>query len=175
VLYFNEGKRKYVHFEKDSNVPVFNDFADLITKDGKCTHSETALAQPIDPNQSSAFIDIDADCRNDILIQSGGKLEVWRGRLIDDKIKYCLTKSSYFDIDKTLGHFVLADIDRDGLLDIVFPVEDSTKLLIGYNKVPFDYDWSADYCETHIMNDLTVVPDVFDDLLINLNSQVNIS
>jgi hypothetical protein len=135
--------------------------------------SKSVLNTPISPNESSAFIDIDADCRNDILIQSDGKLEVWRGRLIDGEIKYCLTKASLYEVDKKLGHFVLADVDRNGLLDIIFPIEDSAKLLIGYNKIDLEYDWSQDYCKTHVMNDLSVINDVFDELIINLNSQVS--
>jgi hypothetical protein len=156
----------------NSRAPIFNDFAEMTTSEGICTLSQSATTLPISSNQSSAFIDIDADCVNDILIQTEGKLEVWRGRLINGKIVYCLTKASNYDVDKKLGHFVLADFDRNGLLDIIFPILDSTKVLVGYNKIDLEYDWSQDYCKTHQMNDLAVINDVFDELIINLNSQV---
>jgi hypothetical protein len=162
-----------VKFETGTTKILNVDFADIITTDGKCTLSEAQVAAPIPPNQSSAFIDVDADCRNDIVIQTEGKLEIWRGRLIDNKIKYCLSKNSYFDLDPKLGHFTISDIDRDGLLDLIFPIQDSSKILIGYNKIKLEYDWSENYCKTHMMNDLSVINDVYEmELLGHLNTDV---
>jgi integrin alpha FG-GAP repeat containing protein 1 len=79
-------------------------------------------------------------------------LEIWRGLIEGETIKYCLTKSNVMELDPHLGLFSLADINRDSLLDIIFPIKDTNppKLLIAYNKSPFSYEWTDDYCATHM-------------------------
>ena len=84
---------------------------------------------------------------------------------------YCLSQSSVYPLDPSLGLFSLADIDRDSMLDIVFPVLDSAppQILIGYNKVSLSYDWTEDYCATHNMNTKNAdgqlfIPLIFDEL-----------
>jgi hypothetical protein len=100
------------------------------------------------------------------------RLEIWRGIPQNNTIKYCLTSSSIYKLDKNLGLFSLADVDRNGLLDIVFPVlESPPKIKIAYNKIPFEYEWTEDYCATHIKNTNNLIPLLFDDF----NSKPNIN
>jgi hypothetical protein len=166
VFFDEESKsRKYLYFDENSK-PIVKDFKNLISQDKAiCDRGNIHLNYRITQPHSSAFVDIDGDCINDLLVMSNYKslnqatnatetkyyLEIWRGRLEDNQIKYCLTQSSVYQIDEKLGLFSLADIDRDSMLDIVFPIKNSSppQILIAYNKVALEYDWTQDYCATH--------------------------
>jgi len=130
---------------------------------------------------------MDGDCINDLIIMSEEitienhnktsnskktrHLEIWRGIIHNNSIKYCLTTSSLYNLSNNLGMFSLADIDRNGSLDIVFPVlESPPKVLIAYNKFHIKSDWTEDFCATHIKLYNTAVPLLFDDLIVNKNS-----
>jgi integrin alpha FG-GAP repeat containing protein 1 len=167
----------------------------MISKDlNKCDRSLIHTKFKFSNPHSSAFLDIDGDCINDILIRSMVEeevvgtnstrtkyfLEIWRGIIEDQKIKYCLSQSSVYNLEHNLGPFSIADINRDSMPDIIFPILESypPKIIIGYNQINLEYDWTADYCETHNkfiiknsdntysyvnMTDLTI-PLVFDEL-----------
>lgn len=166
VFFDEESKsRKYLYFDENSK-PIVKDFKNLISQDkALCDRGNIHLNYRISQPHSSAFVDIDGDCINDLLIMSNYKtlnkaanttetnyyLEIWRGKLENNHIKYCLTQSSVYELDEKLGLFSLADVDRDSLLDIVFPIKNSSppQILIAYNKVPLEYDWTQDYCANH--------------------------
>ncbi len=99
-------------------------------------------------------------------------LEIWRGIISNNQIKYCLTSSSVYELEKNLGLFSLADIDRNGALDIIFPVlESPPKILIGYNKQFISYDWTEDYCATHTKQPGNLqIPLLFEDFVSNKNT-----
>jgi integrin alpha FG-GAP repeat containing protein 1 len=178
-LYYDKeaNTRKIIYFDKDSR-PVIKDFRYYISKDlSICDRSQVHLDYPISDPHSSAFVDIDGDCINDLLIMSkftnGNKtenyLEIWRGMIEDENLVYCLSQSSVYSLENNLGLFSLADIDRDALLDIVFPVLNSypPQVLIGHNKVQLSYDWTQDYCATHesqIDSSKKKIPLIFDEL-----------
>lgn len=136
---------------------------------------------PIPVSHSSAIVDINADCNNDLLIVSQTvidnteeststvkkQLEIWQGVMEDGKKKYCLVENSIYPLDNKLGHFTIADVDRDGLLDIIFPVLNSPKILIAYNKLNLEYDWSKDFCETHPAVDLGKGGYIFDEFTVD--------
>lgn len=143
---------------------------------------------PISNPHSSAFVDIDGDCLNDMLILSNMTtvkednttvtktyLEIWRGIKEDNEIKYCLTESSVYEVHPSLGLFSIADIDRDSMLDIIFPVITAkpAKILIALNRIKLEYDWTQDYCENHAQLDATTnfkIPAAFDDLILDRNT-----
>jgi hypothetical protein len=150
-------------------------FFDNSTKcDGNLVYSNL----PLKIDHSSAFIDLDGDCQNDLLIHSSESyydpslnttikrnlLEIWRGSLRNNQVTYCLSKSAVYEIDERLGHFTVDDFNRDGLLDLIFPVLNTGEILISYNKLNLEYDWSADYCTTHSNTNLTYIPSIFDAL-----------
>lgn len=129
-------------------------------------------------DHSSAFVDIDGDCQNDLLIHSSYSiydtnfnktveknfLEVWRGSLENDKVYYCLNKLSIHEIDQNLGLFTIDDFNRDGMLDLIFPIIKTGSVFIAHNILDLEYDWSADYCATHRNHNLTNIPVIFDEL-----------
>ena len=108
------------------------------------------------PN-SNAFIDIDGDCLNDIIISSYDtqekkrKLEIWKGVFEDNEVKYCLSLNNVYDVDDSLGLFTVVDVDRNALPDLVFPILDSSppKILVSYNVISMSYIWTSDYCTDH--------------------------
>jgi integrin alpha FG-GAP repeat containing protein 1 len=170
-------------------------FDKLISSNNQiCDKSHQHSLFPISSPHSSAFVDIDGDCINDMVISSYSNeiitdehskittvvtkkfLEIWRGVIEDNKLKYCLTDSSVYELDPSLGLFSIVDIDRDSLLDIVFPVVNSSppKILVAYNKVKLEYDWTEDYCATHKplnLNDANpTIPLLFEDFKIDKNT-----
>ncbi len=172
--YINK-ERRIVQFDRlDKEDRPFSTF---FSNDEKCDGNYKQNKVPIPFSHSSAFVDIDADCQNDLLIESSETdpktkktLEIWRGQRIHsdsestntetNSIKYCLTTDSIYKLDDNLGQFTIADINRDGLLDIIFPVMYSSKLLIALNKIDLVYDWSDDFCKVHFnpkLNNLTTI------------------
>lgn len=177
IFYDEETKtRKLLHFDATQNA-VVEDFSKYIAKDKiVCNRGAINVNYPISNPHSSAFIDIDGDCLNDMLIMSSVEkdnstviettdyLEIWRGIIEDGEIKYCLTQSSIYELDQRLGLFSLADINNDALMDIIFPVLGSTppQILIAFNKVKIGgkdcnelgvckkvYTYTDDYCAFH--------------------------
>ena len=107
---------------------------------------------PIPTEHSSAFVDLDADCQNDLVIHSRiskwdnstnstkqiDYIEIWRGIEEKDGMSYCLTSDSVYTLDEKLGPFTISDVNRDGLLDLVFPITSGSKginVLIALNKI----------------------------------------
>lgn len=116
---------------------------------------------PISKEHSSAFIDIDGDCVNDLIINSEDKkgnkfIEVWRG-IIDKETKsltYCLVQNSVYSISSDIGLFSIADVNRDGMLDLIFPITSGNpRILVAYNQINLVFDWEDDYCSKHLNSD----------------------
>lgn len=107
---------------------------------------------PIPMKHSSAFVDINGDCVNDILLQSklGDKnyLEFWIGMKEENEIKYCFKERKF--IDNELGLFSIVDINVDGQLDLAFPITNSQppKVYVAYNQIKIENDWTVNYCDT---------------------------
>ena len=171
-------KRRFVNFN-NYTVNVL-EFASLFLSDPNCDGNEIYNTFPLLPQHSSAFVDIDADCLNDLVIMSSRNglsfIEIWRGRLVDNMMKFCLNKNSVYSKDKSLGHFTIADINRDGMLDISFPIKGTSNILIAYNKIELKFDWASDFCSDAKKSWSFVFPDIFDQFTLNpTNSSVKIS
>ena len=171
-MYYDQNKRKrrIVNFQKDDIIEY--GFETLFLVDPKCDGNDFYNTIPISPLHSSAFVDIDADCWSDLAIMSSRKdisyLEIWRGKFENGKLKFCLSMNSVNTIDKSLGHFTIADINRDGLLDVTFPILGTSSVLIALNKLELKFDWASDYCEKFYYNqsDLTI-PTIYDEFSLN--------
>ena len=105
-------------------------------------------------NYGNAMIDIDSDCRNDILITSengsgGIELEIWRGSLKGCKLSYSLSDKDLIILDPNYGAFVLGDFNNDGFIDILFPKKESNQVDIYLNQYTPSHNWADNYCETH--------------------------
>lgn len=105
-------------------------------------------------NYGNAMIDIDSDCRNDILITSengsgGIELEIWRGSLKGCKLSYSLSDKDLIILDPNYGAFVLGDFNNDGFVDILFPKKESNQVNIYLNQYTPSHNWADNYCEKH--------------------------
>jgi len=153
---FSTKQRKLMHAE-ESKYPdpekdlVIKDFTDTLSNEKDCVQSLSF--NPIKRDHSSAFIDINGDCINDLLIHSSKDgnqfLEIWIGRKnFAGDIKYCLKEIK--PIKKEFGLFSLSDVNNDGHLDIVFPIRNSQPpaIFVAYNQKKFNYDWTKNYCES---------------------------
>jgi integrin alpha FG-GAP repeat containing protein 1 len=113
---------------------------------------------------SSAFVDLDGDCKNDLLIHSQtfnnetnittSYLEIYYGLTSDnDMNRYCLLQGkdtdAHYTLDPTLGPFSVVDLNRDSFLDLVFPIIDTNKIFFLPNKKELgkDFYWSDSYCD----------------------------
>ena len=183
VIYYDksEKKRKVISFDSSGNINIeyFSNYLSSNNNicDGNFIYNNYPFASP----NSNGFIDIDGDCLNDIIIISyDGKikkniLEIWKGVFEDKNIKYCLSKKNIYELDNSLGLPSLVDIDRNSLIDIVFPIKESSppKILIAYNIISMSYTWTSDYCNDHkpiSINDNSNINKVFDDFYIGINN-----
>ncbi len=160
--------------EKDKEI---NDFEDIISKDEDC--KKITLNQINNPH-SSAFVDIDGDCINDILIHSKYDnhqyLEFWIGRKDSNQdVKYCLKEQKL--INEHFGLFSVIDVNNDGNLDIVFPIKESSPpaVFVAYNKFYFEYDWSQNYCDSvQINSKKNFIQGLFDEFDQSIITNVNL-
>jgi hypothetical protein len=182
IMYYDNIKKNRRILNFKNRVFTEYGFDTLFLDDPQCDGNNIYNKIKIPTLHSSAYVDLDADCVNDLLIMSArdsetSYLEIWRGKLNNGKLKFCVTKNSVYTINKSLGHFTIADINRDGLLDITFPILGSSKVLIALNKLDLKYDWATDDCEKFYINngDLSF-PEIFDNFDLNPpESSVNIT
>lgn len=79
-------------------------------------------------------------------------IEIWRGKIDKDShLRFCLVENSLKKVSSNLGLFTIADINRDGMLDLIFPIlKGDPSILIAYNQITVDdSNWEQDYCATH--------------------------
>jgi hypothetical protein len=152
------------------------DFKDIVSTDEDCI--KALNYNPINKDHSSAFVDINGDCINDLLIHSmsGGDqfLEFWIGKKNKyGDVKYCLKE--IMPIKKEFGLFSLSDVNNDGHLDIVFPIKNSEPpaIFVAYNQKKFDYDWTKNYCESVQSINYDKNEKLFDDFSDNTITNVN--
>ena len=114
--------------------------------------------------QSTAFLDIDGDCTPDIILTSPKEtsagdltdktIEIWRGKIVNGQRKYCLNEKSVIPLVTELSNFNIVDINRDGMLDLVFPINNKNpRILIAYNQITLKMSWDDDYCVKHPNSD----------------------
>ena len=160
IIYYekSDSKRKVFYYDEISNKFVTKNFNDFLSTNKVCDGNEKYSKLPFESPNTNAFVDIDGDCINDIIISSYDtsnknerKLEIWKGVLENNEIKYCLSTLNVYSIDSSLGLFSVVDIDRNALPDLVFPIINSSppQILVSYNTLPITYDWTSDFCTDH--------------------------
>ena len=172
----NIRRRRLVNFY-NSTVNVL-EFSSLFSSDSDCDGNDIYNTFPIPFQHSSAFVDLDADCLNDLVIMSSRNglsfIEIWRGRLINNSMNFCLNKNSVYSKDNSLGLFTISDINRDGMLDISFPIIGTSKILIAFNKKDLIFKWADDYCSDAKESRGSISPQIFDQFILNpSNSSVS--
>ena len=159
--------RKVFYYNELDNKFITKNFTEFLSKNNICDGNEKYSKIPFESPNSNAFVDIDGDCLNDILISSYDnsnkkrKLEIWKGVFEDDEVKYCLSSNNIYDIDDSLGLFTVVDVDRNALPDLVFPIINSSppQILVAYNIISITYTWTSDYCTDHPPINLSKKPD----------------
>ena len=170
VIYYDKGrsKRKVFYYDERDGQFFIKDFNDFLSKNKECNSNEKYSKLPFESPNTNAFVDIDGDCINDILISSydprnknARTLEIWKGIIEDKEIKYCLSDVNVYHVDDSLGLFTVVDVDRNALPDLVFPILNSSppQILVSYNTIKMTYDWTNDYCSDHTPIDFTKSPD----------------
>ena len=160
IIYYEKetSTRKVFYYDELENNFITKNFQDFLSKNtAVCNGNEKYSKMQFESPNSNAFIDIDGDCLNDIIISSYDtqekkrKLEIWKGVFEDNEVKYCLSLNNVYDVDDSLGLFTVVDVDRNALPDLVFPILDSSppKILVSYNVISMSYIWTSDYCTDH--------------------------
>ena len=160
IIYYEKetSSRKVFYYDELENNFITKNFQDFLSKNtAVCNGNEKYSKMQFESPNSNAFIDIDGDCVNDIIISSYDtqekkrKLEIWKGVFEDNEVKYCLSLNNVYDVDDSLGLFTVVDVDRNALPDLVFPILDSSppKILVSYNVISMSYIWTSDYCTDH--------------------------
>jgi len=149
IMYYDLEKKERFILQFKNQTAQQRPFSSLFSLQPQCDGNMEQNKIPIPSSHSSAFVDIDTDCQNDLVIHSEQNsvkfLEIWRGHVEKGEIRYCLSKKSVYILDSNLGQFTVADINRDGVLDIIFPVLKTANILIAYNKISLEFDWTLDY------------------------------
>ena len=77
-------------------------------------------------------------------------VEIWRGKVINNIVGYCFSQEFKINGNK-IGQFSFADIDRNGYIDLIFPISGTVPTLgIALNIIPVDVNWDEDYCSQHL-------------------------
>ena len=159
IYYDNTTKmRKVFYFDELENKFITKNFTEFLSKNTKvCDGNEKYANMPFEIPNSNAFVDIDGDCLNDIIISNYDNtnkkrlLEIWKGVFEDNEVKYCLSMNNVYEVDNSLGLFTIVDVDRNALPDIVFPILNSSppQILVAFNILSMSYVWTRDYCDDH--------------------------
>jgi len=160
VIYYDnsESKRKVFYYDETQNKFITKDFTEFLSNNKECDSNEKYSKLPFESPNTNAFVDIDGDCINDILISSydpknknSRTLEIWKGVIENEEIKYCLSNLNVYSVDSSLGLFTVVDVDRNALPDLVFPILNSSppQILVSYNIIKMTYDWTSDFCSDH--------------------------
>jgi hypothetical protein len=165
---------------------MYQDFDTLVSNDTECEFSKKNSNLPFSNPHSSALMDIDGDCFNDLIIFSVNpstnkkQMEIWKG-WVKNSIAYCLSEINTYQLDNRIGLVSFADIDRDGFVDIVFPVDEfpTPTISVLFNQIKVNIDWTYDYCKERKPDSLTI-EQVFPSKVLskggdNLGSQIFIS
>ena len=160
IIYYDKTdlKRKVFYYDEIENKFITKDFTEFLSKNKECDANDKYSNLPFESPNTNAFVDIDGDCINDIIISSYNpnkknerSLEIWKGVIENEEIKYCLSNVNVYDLHASLGLFTVVDIDRNALPDLVFPILDSSppQILISYNIIKMSYIWTNDFCSDH--------------------------
>ena len=159
IYYDNTTKmRKVFYFDELENKFITKNFTEFLSKNTKvCDGNGKYANMPFEIPNSNAFVDIDGDCLNDIIISNYDNtnkkrlLEIWKGVFEDNEVKYCLSMNNVYEVDNSLGLFTIVDVDRNALPDIVFPILNSSppQILVAFNILSISYVWTRDYCDDH--------------------------
>ena len=150
--------RKVFYFDELENKFITKNFTEFLSKNTKvCDGNGKYANMPFEIPNSNAFVDIDGDCLNDIIISNYDNtnkkrlLEIWKGVFEDNEVKYCLSMNNVYEVDNSLGLFTIVDVDRNALPDIVFPILNSSppQILVAFNILSMSYVWTRDYCDDH--------------------------
>jgi integrin alpha FG-GAP repeat containing protein 1 len=189
IIYYDKTQliRKVFYYDDIEKKFITKNFNDFLSTNKACDGNEKYSKLPFESPNTNAFIDIDGDCINDILISSYDPnnknirtLEIWKGVIENEEIKYCLSNVNIYNVEPELGLFTVVDVDRNALPDLVFPILNSNppQILISYNIISMNYDWTRDYCTDHKPINFSKSPDsqiskIFDEFKIGATTKNN--
>lgn len=164
IIYDNEtnGTRQVMKIDSNyKNNHTINSFTDYIIQDSNYPNYN---GDKLSLEGSNAFIDINNDCRNDLILsvdsENGPKLLIYIGMYYklndhDDTyvIKYGLNQENEINLDKDFGPFALGDFNDDGRVDLIFPSLTGNKVSILLNEESRKNDWSDEFCPHHKIKD----------------------
>lgn len=155
-MFYNDTEPQFAYF--DQKGLQVKSFASLITADCP-TKIDSFKGKSFSVLNSNTFVDINGDCKSDLIFtlekDSKRTVEIWTGSVSTSMtISYC--RSAYYQVPDNVGLLTFADIDRNGFLDLVYPILNKPYPTIGisFNLPQMTIDWEDDYCSTHSKLDM---------------------
>ena len=173
IIYDNEtnGTRQVMKIDSNyKNNHTINSFTDYIIQNSNYPNYN---GDKLSLEGSNAFIDINNDCRNDLILsvdsENGPKLLIYIGMYYklndhDDTyvIKYGLNQENEINLDKDFGPFALGDFNDDGRVDLIFPSLTGNNVSILLNQESRTNDWSDEFCPHHKIDNRESSKTLFD-------------
>lgn len=80
---------------------------------------------------------------------------------MNNSVSYCFFQE--FKLDPSIGHFSFADIDRNGYIDLIFPISGNVpRIGVVFNNISLDMNWDEDYCKQHLGKDAQIIYNIID-------------
>lgn len=144
-LLMENGKRVVYYFDKDTAKFEKKDFSDLLDKDcNNCMNTDQISNKVIPAVYTSAFIDVNRDCRADIILETKDK----SGNRYLEFYYYMNSKFGLINVvpipdNYSLG--VVEDINENNNPDLLFIEKDTGKLQVFLNSYSLNNS-SDEYC-----------------------------
>ena len=159
-IIFDSGNRKVMKINYNGK-HIIKDFLDYIIQNS--IFPNINVEDPLSLKGTNAFIDVNSDCRNDLILtvdsknQKGEpetKLLIYLGmyyKLNDNDDKYVIKYGLNDEITlyDNLGPFALGDFNDDGKVDLIFPSLSGNNVSILINQDSSKNEWSNEFCPNH--------------------------
>ena len=168
IIYDSGSNRQVMKIDSNYQGKTNKSFIDYTIQNSNYPNNNEEL---LSLNGTNAFIDVNNDCRNDLIFtvdsENETKLLIYIGvyyKLNDNEyvIKYGLNSVNEIILDNDFGPFALGDFNDDGRVDLIFPSLTGNNVSILLNQESRTNDWSDEFCPHHKIDNRESSKTLFD-------------
>ena len=168
IIYDSGSNRQVMKIDSNYQGNTNKSFMDYTIQNSNYPNNNEEL---LSLNGTNAFIDVNNDCRNDLIFtvdsENETKLLIYIGvyyKLNDNEyvIKYGLNSVNEIILDNDFGPFALGDFNDDGRVDLIFPSLTGNNVSILLNQESRTNDWSDEFCPHHKIDNRESSKTLFD-------------
>ena len=168
IIYDSGSNRQVMKIDSNYQGNTNKSFMDYTIQNSNYPNNNEEL---LSLNGTNAFIDVNNDCRNDLIFtvdsENETKLLIYIGvyyKLNDNEyvIKYGLNSVNEIILDNDFGPFALGDFNDNGRVDLIFPSLTGNNVSILLNKESRTNDWSDEFCPHHKIDNRESSKTLFD-------------